>query len=58
MKSRDIEKDMEVLNRYKKELICPICQEELENKDYKINRRTFHLVLIAIITSFIMGVII
>ena len=51
------EEEMEVLEKYRKELICPICQSELVNKDYKINKRTFYQFLIIMILSFIAGVL-
>lgn len=48
---------LEILEKYKEELICPICQKELVHKDYEINKKTLIyfsvILLMGLITGFI-----
>ena len=50
------EQEMELIEEYKKELICPKCEGYLVNKDYKINKRNLILVVIASLCAFALGV--
>ena len=52
------EQELELFNKYKKELICPICQsEDLVHKDYLLNRKLLEGIIYGIIIT-IMGIII
>lgn len=54
----EIDKEMEVLRKYKETLICPICQSDLVSKDYKVNKRSILILTSCTIGGIIIGLLI
>ena len=52
------EQEMELINKYKEKLICPICQKEkLVHPDYLLNKKFLKGIFYGIITT-ILGMVI
>ncbi len=50
------DQEMELIRKYKKELVCPKCERDLVNVDYIINKRTLFLVVIFSLCAFVIGI--
>lgn len=47
---------LEIFEKYKKSLICPKCNANLVNRDYKINKKTLLYFLIIFIMGVFLGI--